>query len=56
MVVSGDTLYVSGTKDIGKALEAMVDIYANPTPENVGKHFVEAISRTFRTTSSSPST
>jgi hypothetical protein len=40
VVVSGDTLYISGTKDIGKALEAMVDIYANPTPENVGKHFV----------------
>ena len=40
MVVAGDTLYVSGTKDIGKALEAMVDIYANPTPENVGMHFV----------------
>ena len=40
VVVAGDTLYVSGTKDIGKALDAMVDIYVNPTPENVGKHFV----------------
>ena len=26
VVVSGDTLHVSGTNDIGKALEAMADI------------------------------